>query len=225
MSRLYDIKNLDANTGPFNWVTYNTITGNEVSKQTSQDIAQQIADELNCNAEMLKPYEDKLASRKLYVVSGCTRGEFDSLVDEPKMYVEDGMAPVASPQLMGVYSTSELALTAGTKEIDRQMREEDYESDPETGEPYLPGTCPVDTWRWVDGKGKPYDPSCPLVQSTRGLEGFLKKGQPGYDEPWGRPRYIVYLEEPEQKGIRTNPYEDGRAEACVVVQEVTLDEL
>lgn len=148
---------------------------------------------------------------KVYVVSGASMAEFEAEVDDSS-FAEGGLTGMASPQLMGVASSPGLALEMGIHAMMVELRDDD--TNPETGEKYLPGTNPLDQAVWVDKKGKPYDDSCPLEQDLYDKR-FLPKGDPRMEQPVGRPYYEVYLEDPDDK--------EGDAWACVVVQELILD--
>lgn len=156
---------------------------------------------------------------KVYAVNSITFNEVLSIWEDARDYARDqALSDFASPTLQGVFSTPELAMAAGIKAINADIREqeEEYLKDAGDGGEILPGVLDqhLAGFRWVEDKGQLVDQNhCPLKRR-------LHNG-----EEQGNPQYTIYLESPkpespdDEQGVN-----DGwRLEGCVVVEEVELD--
>lgn len=220
------------------FVTVNLRTGTVMTKPVIQREAQQIADRLNlaklgeANLDnVLEGAIDKeladMKVPKIYVSNGSTMSSFESIVDEPSQLYEDGLGgAISAPQALAVGSTAGLALENGVHQIMLELREHDFDVNPETGEEWLPGVNPFDRLIWVGDDDKPYDESAPLTMRFWGEAWHSEPGEERWFEPYGRPFYRVWLIDPKDENkpaARTNPDLGDDCYACVIVQEMELD--
>lgn len=127
----------------------------------------------------------------------------------------------SGPVLVAVSTASPgTVLAECIRVVTQELREGEFDGDPETGEPWMDGMNPLDGFKWVDSNDKPYDPECPLqVRLWVEMFGSPKIGSLEYGrrfEPHGYPEYRVYLREGNENP-KTEHYH-----ACVVVQERIL---